>query len=197
MTKDLPIREPDPIRQVGDGQVAEIICEEAMYDLIGDIHGHADELVQLLETLGYQKPRAFTSIPNARWYFSATFIDRGPQIRQVLEIVRTIVEGGKALAVLSRVVKFFEDGHAEVFDLDAPKPAKSDLLYQFKVTLPPEDCGGVWGDCDFLETIRNKKHEQHEEMLEWIGGRFDFQAFDRKQVTKEMKKGLPDWRKMS
>ena len=24
-----------------------------MYDLIGDIHGHADELIQLLETLGY------------------------------------------------------------------------------------------------------------------------------------------------
>jgi hypothetical protein len=24
-----------------------------MYDLIGDIHGHADELLQLLETPGY------------------------------------------------------------------------------------------------------------------------------------------------
>ena len=26
-----------------------------MYDLIGDIHGYADELVQLLEALGYRK----------------------------------------------------------------------------------------------------------------------------------------------
>ena len=26
-----------------------------MYDLIGDIHGFADELVELLDTLGYQK----------------------------------------------------------------------------------------------------------------------------------------------
>jgi len=197
MTEDLPIREPDPIRQVGDAQVAEIICEEAMYDLIGDIHGHADELVQLLETLGYQKAQGVYEHPERKVVFLGDFIDRGPQIRQVLEIVRPMVEGGKALAVMSRVVKFFEDEHAEVFDLDAPKPAKSDLLYQFKVTIPPEDCGGVWGDCDFLEAIRNKKHEQHEEMLEWIGGRFDSESFDRKQETKEMKNGSPDWRKMS
>jgi hypothetical protein len=26
-----------------------------MYDLIGDIHGHADELLELLDALGYQK----------------------------------------------------------------------------------------------------------------------------------------------
>ena len=57
---------------------------------------------------------------------------------------------------------------------------------------PPEDWGGVWGYCDFLEAIRNKKQEQHEEMREWIGGRFDSEAFDRKQVTKEMKNGSPN-----
>jgi Plasmid pRiA4b ORF-3-like protein len=42
--------------------------------------------------------------------------------------------------------------------------------------------------------IRNPKHEEHENMLEWIGGRFDPEDFDSKQVTKEMKQGLPDWR---
>ena len=61
---------------------------------------------------------------------------------------------------------------------------------------PPEDCGGVWGYGDFLEAIRNPKHEEHESMLEWIGGRFDADEFDAKQATKEMKKGLPDWRSM-
>jgi hypothetical protein len=29
-----------------------------MYDLIGDIHSHADELMQLLEALGYRKAQA-------------------------------------------------------------------------------------------------------------------------------------------
>jgi hypothetical protein len=54
----------------------------------------------------------------------------------------------------------------------------------------------VWGYSDFLEAIRNPKHEEHERMLEWIGGRFDPEEFDRNTATKEMKRGLPDWRSM-
>jgi hypothetical protein len=61
---------------------------------------------------------------------------------------------------------------------------------------PPEDCGGVGGYGDFLEAIRNSKHKEHESMLRWIGGRFDSEEFDAMQATKEMKKGLPDWRSM-
>jgi hypothetical protein len=44
----------------------------------------------------------------------------------------------RLMSVMSRVVKFFEEEHAEVFDLDAPttrRPAKTDLLFQFKITL--------------------------------------------------------------
>lgn len=43
---------------------------------------------------------------------------------------------------------------------------------------PPEDCGGVHGYAEFLEAIRDPKHDQHEEMLEWIGGEFDPEEFD-------------------
>lgn len=53
---------------------------------------------------------------------------------------------------------------------------------------PPEDCGGVWGYDDLLEAIRNPKHEEHESMLEWIGGRFDPAAFDAKEATKAMRR---------
>ena len=44
----------------------------------------------------------------------------------------------RLMAVMCRVVKFFEAEHAEVFDLDAPttrRPAKTDFLFQFKITL--------------------------------------------------------------
>jgi hypothetical protein len=44
----------------------------------------------------------------------------------------------RLLAIMSRVVKFFEEEHAEVFALDAPttrRPAKTDLLFQFKISL--------------------------------------------------------------
>ncbi len=59
-----------------------------MYDLIGDIHGHADELVQLLETLGYEKGEGAYQRSDRKVIFLGDFIDRGPKIRQVLEIVR-------------------------------------------------------------------------------------------------------------
>lgn len=71
-----------------------------MYDLIGDIHGHADELVQLLEALGYRKAQGTYQHPERQVIFLGDFIDRGPKIRQVLEIVRAMIEEGKALAVM-------------------------------------------------------------------------------------------------
>ncbi len=71
-----------------------------MYDLIGDIHGYADELVNLLETLGYRKDRGAYAHSERKVIFLGDFIDRGPKIRQVLEIVRPMVEDGNALAVM-------------------------------------------------------------------------------------------------
>jgi hypothetical protein len=71
-----------------------------MYDLIGDIHGHADELVQLLEALGYREVQGVYQHPEGKAIFLGDFIDRGPKIRQVLEIVRRMIEEGKALAVM-------------------------------------------------------------------------------------------------
>ncbi len=74
--------------------------------------------------------------------------------------------------------------------------AKYPLCLEGERACPPEDCGGVWGYGDFLDAIHNPKHEEHDSLLEWIGGQFDPEAFDPKQATKEMKKGLPDWRSM-
>lgn len=74
--------------------------------------------------------------------------------------------------------------------------AKYPLCLEGERACPPEDCGGVWGYGDFLEAIRNPKHEEHENMLEWIGGKFAPEKFDPSKATKAMKKGLPDWRSM-
>jgi hypothetical protein len=43
---------------------------------------------------------------------------------------------------------------------------------------PPEDVGGTGGYEHFLEVIRNPTHEEHEEMLKWVGGEFDSGEFD-------------------
>ena len=71
-----------------------------MFDLIGDIHGHADELTELLDLLGYCCANGVYRHPTRRAIFVGDFIDRGPQITRVLEIVRPMVEARAALAVM-------------------------------------------------------------------------------------------------
>ena len=51
---------------------------------------------------------------------------------------------------------------------------------------PPEDCGGLAGYYNFLEAIRDPEHEEHEDMLEWIGGSFDAEAFSIDLVNRSL-----------
>ena len=37
---------------------------------------------------------------------------------------------------------------------------------------------GNLGYAEFLEAIGDPDHQEHESMLEWVGGRFDPEAFD-------------------
>ena len=71
-----------------------------MQDLIGDIHGHADTLVRLLRQLGYSKHKGIYRHPERQAIFLGDFIDRGPRIRETLEIVRPMIDSGAALAVM-------------------------------------------------------------------------------------------------
>ncbi len=59
---------------------------------------------------------------------------------------------------------------------------------------PPEDVGGTCGYGDFVVAIQNEDDDEHEELLRWVGGRFDPEAFDPTRATKRMWRGLPDWR---
>jgi len=40
---------------------------------------------------------------------------------------------------------------------------------------------------EFLEAIRDPSHERHEELLDWIGGDFDPEAFDVNLVNESLK----------
>lgn len=53
---------------------------------------------------------------------------------------------------------------------------------------PPEDCGGVWGYDELLETISDPNHEDYEEMMEWLGGKFDPEAFNMEQVNQSLRR---------
>lgn len=72
------------------------------FDIIGDIHGYADGLIQLLEKLGYDNDNGtyHHPDPNRRAIFVGDFIDRGPKIRETLSIVKSMVDNDGAFAVL-------------------------------------------------------------------------------------------------
>lgn len=70
------------------------------FDIIGDIHGHADTLRALLDQLGYRKHDGVFQHPTRQAIFVGDFIDRGPKIRETLQLVRGMVDSGHALAVL-------------------------------------------------------------------------------------------------
>lgn len=71
-----------------------------MYDLIGDLHGHAAELEELLRRLGYVVRAGAWRHPRRTAIFVGDFLDRGPRIRESLRLVRDMLEAGSALAVL-------------------------------------------------------------------------------------------------
>lgn len=71
------------------------------FDIIGDIHGQAEELKQLLELLGYVVNDKGVYAHNARRViFLGDFIDRGDYQKEVLALVRPMIESGSALAVM-------------------------------------------------------------------------------------------------
>lgn len=71
-----------------------------MIDLIGDIHGHAETLEKLLQKLGYTKKNNYYSHPERKVLFVGDYIDRGPKIRETLEIVKQMVDNDSAIALL-------------------------------------------------------------------------------------------------
>ncbi|MBZ0211606.1 MAG: metallophosphoesterase [Hyphomicrobium sp.] len=78
-------------------------------DIIGDVHGCADELVELLHALGYtvrlegtgDSRSTVATTPRARRaFFVGDLVDRGPNAPDVLRIVMDMVERGQALSIV-------------------------------------------------------------------------------------------------
>ena len=75
------------------------------FDIIGDIHGCFDELIELLGKLGYllardERGSFVVSHPTGRRVvFLGDLVDRGPKIAEVLQLVMDMVAAGVALCV--------------------------------------------------------------------------------------------------
>lgn len=71
------------------------------FDIIGDVHGCADELEELLGRLGYLRDTTgLWRHPGARRVvFLGDLVDRGPRIIDTLRLARRMVDAGTALCV--------------------------------------------------------------------------------------------------
>lgn len=110
-------------------------------------------------------------------------------------------EGGVTLAEVCPAVKSkliyeydFGDGWDHRIEVQKIEPAKDGVTYPVclagKKACPPEDCGGVYGYYYLLDVLATPDHEEHADMLEWMGGPFDPDAFDIDDVNAI----LADWR---
>lgn len=69
-------------------------------DFIGDLHGHATRLDELLIRLEYEWIDGIPRHRNRTAIFLGDYVDRGPEIRRTLETVRGMVDRGDAVALM-------------------------------------------------------------------------------------------------
>lgn len=53
--------------------------------------------------------------------------------------------------------------------LDPNPEAQIAVCLAGKGACPPEDCGGPWGYADLKETLDDPRHDDHADMLDWLG----------------------------
>jgi Plasmid pRiA4b ORF-3-like protein len=86
----------------------------------------------------------------------------------------------------------FGDGWEHRVVMEATRQPVADWPYPLCVAgeraCPPEDIGGLPGYEEFLEAITDPNHEQHDEMLVWVGGAFDPEGFDINCVNRELRR---------
>lgn len=71
-----------------------------MYDIIGDIHGKAEVLKNLLNRLGYSKVQGYYQHPERKVIFLGDFINKGCSTKEVLEIVKAMIDHSAAYAII-------------------------------------------------------------------------------------------------
>lgn len=80
----------------------------------------------------------------------------------------------------------------EVQKIEEPKPGvEYPVCLAGKLACPPEDCGGIYGYYHMLDAVDDPDHEEHDDLVDWLGDDFDPEAFDMDEVN-DM---LAEWRK--
>lgn len=92
-----------------------------------------------------------------------------------------------------KMIYEYDFGDSWKHDIILEKILPYDSVKQFpicvtgKMNCPPEDCGGIWSYCQLLEIINQPDHVEYEELMEWLGGEFDPNYFNKDEVNEMLK----------
>lgn len=85
----------------------------------------------------------------------------------------------------------FGDGWEHDLVIEAALPAQN-RAYPACVAgeraCPPEDCGGPYGYARLLEALADPDDEEHDELLHWVGGRFDPERFSVASLNRRLRR---------
>jgi hypothetical protein len=70
-----------------------------MYDIIGDLHGNFTHTEKLLLALGYFRTKGSFKHRTRKAIFVGDYIDKGPQSKECVQLVRDMVIAGNAIAI--------------------------------------------------------------------------------------------------
>lgn len=74
--------------------------------------------------------------------------------------------------------------------LDADPDTHYPVLLAAKGACPPEDCGGRWGYANLRQILADPNHDEHQDMLEWLGldnaSEFDPAAITTEDIDHEL-----------
>lgn len=154
---------------------------------LGDLH----EVIQTV--MGWQHSHMHQFIINGEYYGEAALeeMDLGMEMKDEDGILLSqIVKGGKNARFVYEYD--FGDGWQHSIQFERVVEREPKAIYPRCVegarACPPEDVGGVWGYADFLQAMADPKHENHLEMKEWIGGKFDPEKFSADKVNRELRR---------
>jgi hypothetical protein len=73
-----------------------------------------------------------------------------------------------------------------LLDTVAGEPGEKIVCVAGERACPPEDCGGVSGYYNLLRILSDPSDEDYDEMLEWLGGKYDPVYFDVSATDKAL-----------
>lgn len=134
------------------------------FDIIGDVHGCADELETLLGLLGYtvtwSGKEVHVTVPEGRRaVFVGDLVDRGPRSPDVLRIARHMVEAGTGLAVVGN---------------------HDDKLKRY---LSGKDVKQTHGLAETIEQLTHETPEFAAEMRTWLDGLISHYVLDQGKLV--------------